>query len=100
MEELKKVKRIISRELPGAPQEPLLVLDGTTGQNALAQAKMFNEAVGVSGIVLAKLDGTSNSGIVFAIDKELSIPVKFVGIGEAMEDLRSFNPKEFVDALL
>ncbi len=100
MEELKKVKRIISRELPGAPQETLLVLDGTTGQNALAQAKMFNEAVGVSGIVLAKLDGTSKGGIVFAINKELSIPVKFVGIGEAMEDLRSFNPKEFVDALL
>jgi fused signal recognition particle receptor len=100
MDELKKVKRIISRELPGAPQETLLVLDGTTGQNALAQAKMFNEAIGVSGIVLAKLDGTSKGGIVFAINRELSIPVKFVGIGEALEDLRSFNPKEFVDALL
>jgi fused signal recognition particle receptor len=100
MEELKKVKRIISRELPGAPQETLLVLDGTTGQNSLVQAKMFNEAVGVSGIVLTKLDGTSKGGIVFAINKELSIPVKFVGIGEAIEDLRSFDPKEFVDALL
>jgi len=100
MEELKKVKRIISRELPGAPQETLLVLDGTTGQNSLVQAKMFNEAVGVSGIVLTKLDGTSKGGIVFAIKKELSIPVKFVGIGEAIEDLRSFDPKEFVDALL
>ncbi|HYA89151.1 MAG TPA: signal recognition particle-docking protein FtsY [Nitrospirota bacterium] len=100
MEELKKVKRILSRELPGAPSETLLVLDGTTGQNALVQAKMFNEAVGVSGIVLTKLDGTSKGGIVFAINKELAIPVKFVGIGEAMEDLRSFDPKEFVDALL
>jgi fused signal recognition particle receptor len=100
MEELKKVKRILSRELPGAPQETLLVLDGNTGQNALVQAKMFNETVGVSGIVLTKLDGTSKGGIVFAINKELGIPVKFVGIGEAMEDLRSFDPREFVDALL
>jgi fused signal recognition particle receptor len=100
MEELKKVKRILSRELPGAPQETLLVLDGSTGQNALVQAKMFNEAVGVSGIVLTKLDGTSKGGIVFAINKELAIPVKFVGIGEARDDLRSFDPKEFVDALL
>ncbi len=100
MEELKKVKRILSRELPGAPHETLLVLDGNTGQNALVQAKMFNEAVGVTGIVLTKLDGTSKGGIVFAINKELSIPVKFVGIGEAIEDLREFDPKEFVDALL
>jgi fused signal recognition particle receptor len=100
MEELKKVQRILSRELPGAPHETLLVLDGNTGQNALVQAKMFHEAVGVTGIVLTKLDGTSKGGIVFAIYKELSIPVKFVGIGEAIEDLRSFDPKEFVNALL
>ncbi len=100
MEELKKVKRILSRELPGAPHETLLVLDGNTGQNGLAQAKMFHEAIGLTGIVLAKLDGTSKGGIVFAINKELSIPVKFVGIGEAIEDLREFDPKEFVDALL
>ncbi len=100
MEELKKVRRILSRELPGAPHETLLVLDGNTGQNALVQAKMFNQAVGVTGIVLTKLDGTSRGGIVFAIIKELAIPVKFVGIGEAVEDLRSFDPKEFVDALL
>ena len=100
MEELKKVKRILARELPGAPHETLLVLDGNTGQNALVQAKMFNEAVGVTGIVLTKLDGTSRGGIVFAIAKELEIPVKFIGIGEAVEDLRSFDPKEFVDALL
>jgi fused signal recognition particle receptor len=100
MEELKKVRRILSRELPGAPHETLLILDGNTGQNALVQATMFNHAVGVTGIVLTKLDGTSKGGIVFAIYKELAIPVKFVGIGEAIEDLRSFSPKEFVDALL
>ena len=100
MEELKKVKRIISRELPGAPHETLLVLDGNTGQNALVQARMFHEAIGVTGIVLTKLDGTSKGGIVFAINKELGIPVKFVGIGEAIDDLREFEPKEFVDALL
>jgi len=100
MEELKKVHRILQRELPGAPHETLLVLDGNTGQNALVQAKMFNEAVGVTGIVLTKLDGTSKGGIVFAINKELAIPVKFIGIGEAIEDLRPFDPKEFVDALL
>ena len=100
MEELKKVRRILARELPGAPHETLLVLDGNTGQNALVQAAMFHEAVGVSGIVLTKLDGTSKGGIIFAIYKELAIPVKFVGIGEAMEDLRPFDPKEFVNALL
>ncbi len=100
MEELKKVRRILSRELPGAPHETLLVLDGNTGQNALVQTKMFHEAVGVTGIVLTKLDGTSKGGIIFAIYKELSIPVKFVGIGEAIEDLRNFDPREFVDALL
>ena len=100
MEELKKVRRILSRELPGAPHETLLVLDGNTGQNALVQTKMFHEAVGVTGIVITKLDGTSKGGIIFAIYKELSIPVKFVGIGEAIEDLRNFDPREFVDALL
>ncbi|HXY62222.1 MAG TPA: signal recognition particle-docking protein FtsY, partial [Nitrospirota bacterium] len=100
MEELKKVKRILSRELPGAPHETLLVLDASTGQNALVQAKIFHDAVGVTGIVLTKLDGTSKGGIVFAINRELAIPVKYVGIGEAVEDLRSFDPKEFVDALL
>ncbi len=100
MEELKKVNRIISRELPGSPDETLLVLDGSTGQNALVQAKMFNEAVGITGIVLTKLDGTAKGGIVFAINKELGIPVKFLGIGEAIEDLKSFDPQEFVNALL
>jgi len=100
MEELKKLNRILSRELPGSPHETLLILDGNTGQNALVQAKMFNEAVGITGIVLTKLDGTSKGGIVFAINKELGIPVKFVGIGEAIEDLKSFDPEEFVNALL
>ncbi len=100
MEELKKVNRILSRELPGSPHETLLVLDGNTGQNALVQARMFNEAVGITGIALTKLDGTSKGGIVFAINKELGIPVKLVGIGEAIEDLKSFDPQEFVDALL
>jgi len=99
MEELKKVRRIIARELTGAPQETLLVLDASTGQNALLQAKMFHEAVGVTGIVLTKLDGTAKGGIVFAINKELSIPVKFIGIGEGIDDLRLFDPREFVEAL-
>ena len=100
MAELKKVHRILSRELPGAPHETLLILDGNTGQNALVQAKMFHEAIGVTGIVLTKLDGTAKGGIIFAICRELAIPVKFVGLGEAIDDLKSFDAKEFVDALL
>jgi fused signal recognition particle receptor len=100
MEELKKVKRVISRELPGAPHETLLVLDGSTGQNALLQARTFHEVVPLTGIVVTKLDGTPKGGIVFAINKELSIPVKFVGIGEGIEDLREFDPREFVNSLL
>jgi fused signal recognition particle receptor len=100
MEELKKVQRILARELPGAPQETLFVLDATTGQNALAQAKTFHQAIGITGIVLTKLDGTPKGGIVFAINKELGLPVKFVGIGEGIEDLKDFDPREFVEALL
>lgn len=100
MEELKKVRRIITRELPGSPQETLLVLDASTGQNALIQARMFHEAAGVTGIVLTKLDGTAKGGIIFAIYKELSIPVKFVGIGEGIDDLRPFDAGEFVQSLL
>ncbi len=100
MEELKKIRRIMAREIEGAPQETLLVLDANTGQNALTQAKMFHDAVGLTGIVLTKLDGTSKGGIVFAITKELGIPVKFIGIGEGIEDLRLFDPHEFVEALL
>ncbi len=100
MEELKKIKRVINRAVPGAPQEVLLVVDATTGQNALRQAKMFDEAVGVTGIALTKLDGTAKGGIVFAIKKELNIPVRLIGIGEGLEDLRDFIPEEFVEALL
>ncbi len=100
MEELKKIKRVIQKTMPEAPHESLLVLDATTGQNALNQARLFNEAVGVSGIALTKLDGSSKGGIVFAIKKELNIPVKLVGTGEGMDDLADFNPLQFVDALL
>lgn len=99
MEELKKVRRVISREIPGAPHETLLVLDATTGQNALIQAKMFQEAVDVSGIALTKLDGTAKGGIVVAISTQLGLPVKLIGIGEGVSDLRQFDPGEFVEAL-
>lgn len=99
MEELKKVMRVISREIDGAPHETLLVLDATTGQNAWTQAQLFNEAVGVTGIVLAKLDGTAKGGIVLGISSELSIPVKFIGLGEGIDDLREFVPGAFLDAL-
>jgi fused signal recognition particle receptor len=100
MEELKKVKRVLARELPGAPHEVLLVLDGTVGQNALAQAKQFDEAVGVTGIALTKLDGTARGGVVVAIAEELKIPVRLIGIGESADDLQDFDARSFVDALL
>ncbi len=99
MEELKKINRVIERELPGEPREVLLVLDATTGQNALSQAKLFNQAVGVTGIALTKLDGTAKGGIVVAIAAELGVPVKLVGVGEQIEDLQDFRPSEFVEAL-
>ncbi|WP_449619354.1 signal recognition particle-docking protein FtsY [Robertmurraya sp. Marseille-Q9965] len=99
MKELEKVKRVIEREVPGAPHEVLLVLDATTGQNALIQAKTFKEATNVSGIVLTKLDGTAKGGIVLAIRKELGIPVKFVGLGEKMDDLQEFNAEQYVYGL-
>jgi len=99
MEELKKVKRVIEKAMPGAPQEILLVVDATTGQNALRQADTFNQASGVTGIALTKLDGTAKGGIVFAIKKDLGIPVRLIGIGEGLDDLRDFNPEEFVEAL-
>jgi fused signal recognition particle receptor len=85
--------------MPDAPHEKLLVIDATTGQNALRQAKIFNEAVGLTGIVLTKLDGTAKGGIIFAIQKEVNIPVKLIGIGEGVEDLRDFDPRDFVSAL-
>lgn len=99
MEELRKVKRVIEREIPGAPHEVLLVLDATTGQNALQQAKLFQEVAGVTGIVLTKLDGTAKGGVVLGIQGEVKIPVKWVGVGEGMEDLRPFVPQDFANAL-
>jgi fused signal recognition particle receptor len=99
MEELKKVRRVLSREIPGAPHETLLVLDATTGQNALVQARLFRDAVEVSGIALTKLDGTAKGGVVVAIGAELGLPVRFVGIGEGVDDLRPFDADMFVDAL-
>ncbi|KGK90509.1 signal peptide protein [Desulfosporosinus sp. HMP52] len=99
MEELRKVKRVMEREIPGAPHEVLLVLDATTGQNALQQAKLFQEVAGVTGIVLTKLDGTAKGGVVLGIQGETRIPVKWIGIGEGMEDLRPFDPEDFAAAL-
>lgn len=99
MNELSKVKRVIEREVPGAPHEVLLVLDATTGQNALSQAKTFSEATNVSGIVLTKLDGTAKGGIVLGIRNELKVPVKFVGLGEQVDDLQNFNAHAFVYGL-
>ncbi|MCP3739064.1 signal recognition particle-docking protein FtsY [Rossellomorea sp. BNER] len=99
MNELEKVKRVIEREIPGAPHEVLLVLDATTGQNAMIQAKTFKEATNVSGIVLTKLDGTAKGGIVLAIRNELKIPVKYVGLGEKMDDLQPFDAEKYVYGL-
>jgi fused signal recognition particle receptor len=99
MEELKKILRIIGREMPGAPHETLLVLDAATGQNAISQAKLFREAAAVTGIVLTKLDGSAKGGVVVAVCNELKIPLRYIGIGESVEDLRDFVPQEFVDAL-
>ncbi|HEX9309079.1 MAG TPA: signal recognition particle-docking protein FtsY [Anaeromyxobacter sp.] len=99
MEELKKVKRVIGKATPGAPHEVLLVLDATNGQNAIAQARQFHESLGVTGIVLTKLDGTAKGGVVIGICDELRIPVRYVGVGETVADLKPFAPKEFVEAL-
>ncbi|WP_227766701.1 signal recognition particle-docking protein FtsY [Zhaonella formicivorans] len=99
MEEVRKVRRVIERELPGAPHEVLLVLDATTGQNAVAQAKLFGEATGVTAIALTKLDGTAKGGVIIAVSSQLDIPVKLVGIGEKIDDLKDFNSHEFVEAL-
>lgn len=99
MEELKKIRRVIGKKLPGAPHEVMLVLDATTGQNGISQAKMFHEAVGVSGLTLTKLDGTAKGGIVANVCRETGIPVRFIGIGEQIDDLRDFDAREFVDAL-
>jgi len=99
MEELKKLKRVISREIPEAPHETLLVLDATTGQNAISQAKIFGAATDVSGVVLTKLDGTAKGGVIVAIKEELGLPVKWVGVGEGVNDLQPFMPKAFAQAL-
>ena len=99
MEELKKMNRIIDREFPDAHRENLIVLDGTTGQNALAQAKEFGEVAELTGVILTKMDGTAKGGIAVAIQSELNVPVKYIGVGETIEDLQKFNADEFVNAL-
>ena len=99
MNELEKINRVVSRELPDAIRETLLVLDATTGQNAIIQAKEFKNAADITGLVLTKLDGTAKGGIVISIKKELGIPVKFVGVGEKIDDLQAFNADEFIGAL-
>jgi len=99
MEELKKIRRVIAKKLPGAPHEVMLVLDANTGQNGISQAKLFHEAVGVSGLALTKLDGTAKGGIVANVCRECRIPVRFIGIGEQLDDLRDFDAREFVEAL-
>ena len=99
MDELHKIYRIIEREYPEAYLETLVVLDGTTGQNALLQARQFNEVADVTGIILTKLDGTAKGGIAVAIESELDIPVKYIGVGESIDDLQKFNSDEFVNAL-
>ena len=99
MEELRKINRIIEREYPDAHRETLVVLDGTTGQNALAQAKQFGEVADITGIILTKLDGTAKGGIAVAIHAELGVPVKYIGVGETIDDLQKFDADQFVDAL-
>lgn len=99
MDELAKISKVIDRELPGAARENLLVLDATTGQNAVNQAKVFKETAGLTGIVLTKLDGTARGGVVFAIKHELGVPVKYIGVGEGIDDLQPFSPHDFVNAL-
>jgi fused signal recognition particle receptor len=100
MEELKKVKRVIQRFDPGAPQEVLLVLDANQGQNALSQARQFHQAVGVTGLVLTKLDGTAKGGIVIAIANELALPIRYIGVGETPEDFGEFDAAAFATALI
>jgi len=100
MAELTKVRRVISKQIPEAPHETLLTVDATTGQNGLRQAKLFSEAIDVSGLVLTKLDGTAKGGIALAIAHDLGIPVKLIGVGEQLEDLRPFDPTDFARALV
>jgi fused signal recognition particle receptor len=100
MEELKKVKRVIGKVLPGSPHETLLVLDGTIGQNSISQARLFNEALKVDGLIMTKLDGTAKGGVLFNVIDELKLPVRFVGVGEKSQDLQAFIPEKFVEALI
>jgi fused signal recognition particle receptor len=99
MEEMKKIRRVIDREIPGAPHETLLVLDASTGQNAISQARIFKDTAGVTGIALTKLDGTAKGGILVAVSHEFALPVRYIGVGESIDDLRDFDPREFTDAL-
>ncbi len=99
MRELEKIHRVVSKQIPGAPHEVLLVLDATSGQNAITQAEQFKKAVQCTGIILAKLDGTAKGGAIFAIKQKLGLPVKFVGVGEKLEDLEVFDPEAYVEAL-
>jgi fused signal recognition particle receptor len=99
MRELDKIKRVVSKQMPGAPHEVLLVLDATSGQNAIAQAEMFSKTVACTGLILAKLDGTAKGGAIFGIKQKLNLPVKFVGVGEKLDDLEPFSPEEYVEAL-
>jgi fused signal recognition particle receptor len=100
MEELRKIQRVVAKLHPGAPQEVMLVVDASTGQNALVQAVQFNETIPLTGITLTKLDGTAKGGIIFAISRRLNVPIRYIGVGEAVEDLRPFDAPEFVTALL
>ncbi|MGM0634346.1 MAG: signal recognition particle-docking protein FtsY, partial [Pseudomonadota bacterium] len=99
MQELEKIVRVLRKQDPDVPHESMLVLDATTGQNALSQARSFNEAVQLTGITLTKLDGTAKGGMVFAIARELQLPIRFIGVGEKLEDLQAFDPEAFVEAL-
>jgi fused signal recognition particle receptor len=100
MDELRKIKRVLTKIDPGAPHETLLVIDGAMGQNAIAQARVFHEAIGIDGLVVTKLDGTARGGAVFAIAQQLGLPLRLVGIGEGIEDLRDFEAEEFIKALI
>ena len=100
MNELEKMRRVLDRELPGVPVEALMVLDATTGQNAIAQARAFGESAGLTGIILTKLDGTAKGGVAVAVKEELKIPVRFVGVGEGIDDMQAFDPDDYARALL
>jgi fused signal recognition particle receptor len=100
MDELEKIKRVIGKIDPSAPHETMLVLDAGTGQNALSQASKFKQSIGVTGITLSKLDGTAKGGMIFSVSEQLQLPIRYIGVGESVDDLREFDGREFVDALL